>query len=402
MICEKEKCTACNACINICPKGCIHFVFDEIDVHTAEIEEEQCIHCGMCYKVCPQLNEMEASTPSRCYAAWSNNADIRKFAASGGIATEICRYFAENDGFYTGVRLTDAFEAEYVLSDDITLLSEIRNSKYVYSDTKQVYEEIAKKLPEKKIVFIGLPCQVDALKRYLSLKRVDTSELLTVDLICHGSMPYEYLRQHIKKIEIKYRKKTTKLYFRDPNANTYTYTFSMSDDDKLFYQRKVHRNDAYQIAYHYGLAYRENCYSCRYARPERVGDLTLGDFSYVGAKAPCAYDNKKVSCILVNTAKGQRYLSALQKEDKIFLEQRPIEEELLYEKQLQRPTAKRTEREKFIEIYKKTDDFDSAVESAAQAIIRKNEMYYYFHIKQIKRIIKRIIPTFLLQKFKII
>lgn len=397
-ICEKEKCTGCNACINLCPKGCIHMKNNKIEMKSAFIEEDKCVHCGLCRSVCPQLNELTAESPKECYAAWSNDDSTRKFAASGGIATELCRYLIDKDGLYAGVLLTDTFEAEFILTDNADLLSKVRNSKYVYSDTKQIYTDIAKELANgKSIVFVGLPCQVDGLTRYLSLKKADTTNLLTVDLICHGVMPYEFLQQHVRKIEKSHKKKAKTLYFRDPYTYTYTFSLSMYDNKKAFYRRKVNRNDTYQIAYHYGIAYRENCYSCKYAREERVGDLTLADFSYVGKKAPCQYDNKNVSCILVNNQKGKEYLTSLKREDWIFMEQRPLEEELLYEKQLQHPTAKRPERKIFIENYEQTRDFEKAMKIAAKSIIRENEMEHYLHLEKIKGRIKRMIPKNLLK-----
>lgn len=400
-ICDKGKCTACNACINICPAGCIAFETDELEMTSAVIDEKKCIRCGRCQEVCPQIKSTAMTYPQNCYAAWSKDEDVRFFSASGGIAAELCLSFVKNGGLYAGVRLEDNFKAKFVLTNSLELLEEVQNSKYVYSDTGYIYRKVEKELKNGTgIVFIGLPCQIDGLKQYLLTKKTDMSKLLLVDLICHGVMSFEFLHQHIDYIEKKYGKKADRLFFRDPYTYTYTFSLSLYNNKRPFYRRRVSRNDAYQIAYHYGIAYRENCYSCRYARAERVGDLTLADFSYVGKEAPCAYDNKNVSCVLVNTEKGRKYFEELVASDKIFAEERPLQEELLYESQLSHPTKKGKEHELFVNNYIRTKNFEKSMRYAAGAIIKKNEIQYYLHVKQFKHLMGRLLPASLKEKIR--
>ena len=57
-----------------------------------------------------------------------------------------------------------------------------------------------------------------------------------------------------------------------------------------------------------GLFYRESCYQCHYARPERVSDITLGD--YWDHENKINIDNKHggLSMVIVNTEKGNVFL----------------------------------------------------------------------------------------------
>ena len=50
------------------------------------------------------------------------------------------------------------------------------------------------------MVFIGLPCQVAAVKKYAEMKKVNTDDLFTVDLICHGIPSDLYLKEHVQNI----------------------------------------------------------------------------------------------------------------------------------------------------------------------------------------------------------
>lgn len=67
-----------------------------------------------------------------------------------------------------------------------------RNSKYVYSDAGNIYYEVGKNLVNQRgVLFIGLPCQVAALKKYLFVKKISLELLFTVDIVCHGTTPEE-------------------------------------------------------------------------------------------------------------------------------------------------------------------------------------------------------------------
>ena len=59
----------------------------------------------------------------------------------------------------------------------------------------------------------------------------------------------------------------------------------------------VLENDFYQEAYHDGIAYRENCYHCKFAKSKRISDITLSDYKGLGTMAPCAFSaQKSIKC----------------------------------------------------------------------------------------------------------
>lgn len=400
-VCEAGKCTGCNSCINICPKGCISYVNKASGMKEAVIDVERCIHCDLCKSACPVNTETNGNTVKRCYAAWSLDEAVRRNGASGGVATELYRMTTKEDGYYAGVSLAKDFKAVFRLENSDTGYTEFQNSKYVYSDTSNIFNEIGKKLKEGHMVtFIGLPCQVAGLKQYCSVAKVSQDKLYTADLVCHGVTPEIYLQQHVNYLEKKHGKNATALYFRDPNAYTYTYTFTLKNNTETFYAKKVHRSDAYQIGYHYGIAYRDNCYQCEFAKPERQGDITLADFSGVGSCEQCGYDNKNVSCVLVNTEKGQTWMNRIHEMGLIYLEERPIEEEFSTEKRLHSPTPIPNERELFLTEYQKHGDFDKAIKKATKKIIWRNEIRYFFHVEDVKRIVARLLPKKVKKKLK--
>ena len=59
MVVEKEKCTGCYACVNICPKNCIHMEEDENGAIYPVIDKTKCVECNLCKKICPSINKVK-------------------------------------------------------------------------------------------------------------------------------------------------------------------------------------------------------------------------------------------------------------------------------------------------------------------------------------------------------
>lgn len=388
-----DKCTACGSCIQICPKKCISYKKNDYGTTIALKNMEDCCACNLCEQACPQLNDSPWNYPLESYAAWSMDKNIRETSASGGIATELYRYCSGNGYYYSGVKMNDNLLPEYGLYSSEKEFLAFQNSKYVHSDTKTVYFEIGELLKrDKKVLFIGIPCQVAGLQQYIKTKKISDNNLIVVDIVCHGTTETHILQEHISFIEKKYNNTTTGVFFRDPEEGTHTFTFSLKNGEKTYYKKKVHRNDAYQVGYHYGITYRENCYKCKYARRERVGDLTISDYSGLGKAASCDYGPRNVSCILVNTLKGKQIFLAI-KDVLIHVDKRPLSEELEHEKQLNHPTIESEMRKVYLAEMKKTGDFEAAMNVAAKKQFVINEMRYYLRIEQIKRIASKIVPA---------
>ena len=369
-------------------------VADVLDVTYPEIEESACINCGLCERTCPNNRQMEYRYPQKVWVAWSNDNEVRRTSASGGIAFELYRYWINKGGVATGVIFDRDEGCHFVLVEKTEDIPPTQNSKYTFSNTCGIYIIVKEKLQVGiPVLFIGVPCQVAGLRGYLK-KNFDN--LTTVDLICHGMPPSAFLQQHIECIEHRKKERTSILYFRDPKYNTNTYTFTLKNKEgKEFYNKEVLNTDNYQLGYHQALIYRENCYQCHYARKERIADLTIGDFSGLGRFAPFEYEKCNTSCILQNTDKGARLLSDMQ--TALTKYERPAEEAFEMERQLKAPSIKHSGRSAFESEYKSSHDF----ERAADVALRK-EKFRASSVRllnTIKDCVHTIIPTFVLALF---
>ena len=392
VICNHDKCTGCAACKDVCPKQCITMQPDDLDALHPVVDESICINCGLCEKTCPNNRELSYKLPHKVLAAWSNDNEVRRTSASGGIACELYHYWIKNGGVATGVVFDRDEGCHFILLENESDIKAVQNSKYTFSDTAGIYKVVKQKLQAGiSVLFIGVPCQVAGLYGFL---KKEYDNLTTVDIICHGMPPATYLEQHIKSIEDKKKEYTHQLFFRDPKYYTYTYTFTLKNiKGKEFYNKKVLTRDNYQLGYHRALIYRENCYSCNYARKERISDLTIGDFSGLGRFAPFEYDKHNVSCILENTDKGSALLKKLNGALSMF--ERPACEAFEVEKQLKSPSVKHSRRSIFEKVYRKTRNYELASNIALKeekkkavktAIILKIKVFLYnilvmLHIK---------------------
>lgn len=343
---DHNLCSGCGACAYVCPKRCISIQENELGVLLPFVNYDNCVECGKCRQVCPALNPVELKNPIKVYAAQSADLKTANNGASGGIASEIY-YKALNVGYsIVGASFDDDFVVRLKLTKNPDEVILFQNSKYVFSEIYDLYEGIKKLLNNgEKAVIIALPCQAAAIKKVFK----SAHDLFFVDIVCHGTAPYSYLRQHIEHIETKYGHKAVQCYFRDPQLGTNTFTFSLYDRNaNRFYSKRTKDGDTYQYGYHRHISYRENCYNCPYAKSQRVGDITIADFPGLNRGIQFNNSRKNISCVLINSERGLDYINDLLSNKKIYLCERPIDEAVNGNRQLRLPTDRPKYRDKFI------------------------------------------------------
>lgn len=208
---------------------------------------------------------------------------------------------------------------------------------YIGDTYKNIKKDLINNL---EVLFIGTPCQVSGLKSFLMK---DYKNLLTIDLICHGVPSQIYLDEYIKSLNLL--EKPDNLTFRGIND----YFFTLYKNNQTIYSQNSN-NDKFYKAFSSGLFCRENCYSCEYATIERVGDITIGDFWGLGKTIPFNHDTKNgVSVALINTNNGIKNFSEIK--NKIFFEERPLEEAVAGNDQLRHPILKHPKHDLFMNLY---------------------------------------------------
>lgn len=303
---NKGKCTACGACVQACPKQCITFTLNEYKERIPIIDEANCISCGYCEKVCHLNKENLTNANDRVsYACISEDKEIMQQVTSGGAFDAIARYVLSKDGVVYGCAYQNHLEVKHIRVDSLNDLPQLYGSKYVQSDTGETYLQAQKDLKAGLFVlYSGTPCQIAGLKAFLGK---DYANLLTVDLVCHGTPPAAYFNKYVYGYEKKNRVSLRQVAFRDKRNKTSIISGCIygEKNGKKYSQETCDFNNWYYFYFLRGSIYTEGCYSCKYANLNRQGDFTLGD-CWGSEKFNLPFSDKDgCSLVLVNTVKAQ-------------------------------------------------------------------------------------------------
>ena len=312
-ICNTELCTGCAACVVSCPFNCIRMQEDVIGHIYPIINEEQCVGCNQCIQACEKRLMYRENKAKQIFAAWSDNQIERRNSTSGGIATVLARYVIEKRGVVFGCAF-DNGSFQHIRIENECDLSRIQGVKYVESNISNIYHQIKNELlTERKVMFVGTPCQCAGIKAYL---KKGYGNLLLVDLICTGVPPQKLLWENLKLKPLD----VDAICFRKGHETKLT-VFRFGN---VIYQNPVWK-DSFLMGFSNHLFLRESCYQCEFAIERRVSDITLGDFWGLGKNISFDFDLQDgVSAVVINTIKGEEYFEAIK--EYIFFEKRGYEE----------------------------------------------------------------------------
>lgn len=306
-ITDKENCCGCNACGDVCAKKAITFKTDNEGFWYPEVDMGKCVDCGLCEKVCPilqidNLKKNDFEIPI-CFAAQNKNLESLFNSTSGSAFAGFAEKMYKDGGYVGGAVFNEDYSVRQVISNEKNDLEQLRNTKYVQSNSEGFYIQVKDLLNEgNRVLVCGLPCQMAALRTFL---RKDYENLIIVDMICLGINSPRILpaylhwkeRQHGSKIvyykaknkEMGWRQLTTKLVFENGEVE-------YDKRDTNYFTQGFISTHAFA---------RPSCYECKFKGTPRIADLTIGDFwgaeHYVGKE----YDHDLgTSIIMVNSQKG--------------------------------------------------------------------------------------------------
>lgn len=310
-ICNLTSCTGCGMCSNLCPVGAITMQNGVNDFIFPQIDESVCIKCNQCVKKCPANQPTDRrENVKQTYAAWNKDKAIRKRSSSGGIFSVIAKYVLSDNGLVVGVTM-QGLEAKHIVVSNLSELSSLNGSKYVQSNTGDIYKKVKEYLDNgRKVLFSGSPSQIHAVKQFLG-KEYDS--LFLVDVICHGVPSSTMLHKHLQEVSGERKAKDIKFRYKDPYWDFSFVRINYEDNEKPYQRLTV--DDDYFHLFNIGFSIRQSCHECHYTSTHRQGDITLAD--YWGYRAHNFKMNNYlggISLILVNSAKGQKMLDIIKPE----------------------------------------------------------------------------------------
>ncbi len=302
IICPQDQCTGCAACMNSCHHGAI--MMDKgVNGHLyPKINDDVCVNCNLCVNTCPNNVQPTFHQNRSAYVATAVDNNEAKFSTSAGIASVFSRLFLRTGGVVYGSTGIDCTHVHHVRISSENEIDKIKGSKYVQSAVEDAFLQIKKDLKTGlKVLFVGTPCQVAGLLSYM---RKPLENLYTLDVVCHGVPSQQILtdaihtylpNENVSNIDLKFRIKK--------NGISKYGLFVYNKVGSEIYHSEFPRNE-YITGFLNGLFYRESCYQCHYTRPERVSDITLGDYWDREEQIVISNHAGGLSMIGVNTDKG--------------------------------------------------------------------------------------------------
>ena len=310
---SKKDCTGCMACLDSCHFNSIIVFEDSCGFRYPKINKDSCKKCGKCLKACPILNYNKSTKklPTRCYAAKIQDQELIKGCTSGGLVTALVKFYLSNKDIVFGAAFIENEGVKHIKIETLNDLQKLKGSKYIQSRMDGVYIMIKNVLKNttKKVLYIGTPCQADAVKMMFPSERI-----LTVSFICGGVPSEKMYADYLIEKGVKYPH-VKSILFRDKQ----TYLVKVNQGKGVFEEK---RNESkYLQSYDDGFSIRQSCFNCKYCSRERPGDITVGDYWGIEKTLLKSAKEPNMSCILINTDKSENLIKNL---PTIFLEESNI------------------------------------------------------------------------------
>ena len=286
---DKKECYGCEACAGICPKRAISMEEDEYGFRYPSVDYNLCIECGLCHKVCPVENATKRNKNLESYGGYINDKKIREQSTSGGSFSAILWAFFYEKGI-KHIAYGAAAKGLKVVHESALKYEEcekFRSSKYTQSRLNNTYVDIEKYLKSGwHVLFSGTPCQVFGLLNYLSVKKADRSNLVTVEVLCAGVATPVLFQKYDQYLKEKYDSPIKAFFWRYKDRNRWDYnccSYVLQNGKKKVIDRWF---SGYWSLFTQRLLMRPSCEKCPLKGSERVADISLGDLWGVDREYP--------------------------------------------------------------------------------------------------------------------
>lgn len=309
---DKKECSGCSACFSYCTRNAITMQTDEEGFLYPVIDDSLCVNCGLCLKVCgfkKSIGKDNLGPPINQYGIKHKDDTIRKNSTSGGAFSLLANYINKKNGVIYGAQYDSHYNVIHSREENGDYYRYM-GSKYSQSVMGDTFSSVKKDLQNGKyVLFTGTPCQCDGLKTYISESKIDQSNLLLCDIVCHGTPSPKLFHEHIESIQ-KEGKVLVSYLCRSKDKGWHAHT------EKAIYSDGSNECGSLNIqkqkeVFYSNLCLRPSCAICPYANLGRISDITIADFWGVENNYPNFDDNKGCSLVLTNSYKGENIIRSV-------------------------------------------------------------------------------------------
>lgn len=238
-----------------------------------------------------QCHQDNSETYPKAFAFSARDKRILRGSSSGGAFFILASRIIRLGGIVFGARLDSNGRVVHDMAETLDEIRPLMKSKYAQSKIGNTFVQCKEALQaEKWVLFSGTPCQINALHAFLDAQNIDRKQLVSADIICHGTprswIWEQYLReiQYVQGEEINFR-------YKKPSWDSFSFKVGnvvrQIDEDPYFWL----------FLNNYSLS--ESCFSCKCKGENRRSDITLGDFWGIKNIDASAYDKMGTSLIVI-------------------------------------------------------------------------------------------------------
>lgn len=251
------------------------------------------------------------------YAGYELGKEKLLRSASGGAASVISENVIKQGGVVFGAAYTpDFYSAVYMRVERPDELDRLKGSKYIYVDKDfdwdrkrvSVYEAAILDLEQGKLVlFVGLGCDIAALRIVAKNKRTRLDRLYTLELLCDGVMDQIVQKQYVTNLENVFDSKVVGFNVRNKKDG-----WERPCIFAEFENGKTYSDSLYGSGYGFAfINYKKKCcYTCPFKGENHQGDIIVGD--YWGCRAGMeTYNKNGVSLLILRSAKGKQLFTEI-------------------------------------------------------------------------------------------
>ncbi|MCD7903556.1 MAG: Coenzyme F420 hydrogenase/dehydrogenase, beta subunit C-terminal domain [Oscillospiraceae bacterium] len=246
---------------------------------------------------------------TRVYACYNRNDDIRSKSSSGGIYYLLAREVLCNGGVVFAA-CYDGLDVTHKRIDDENALLDSLGSKYMPSELADTFTAVKNELINgRTVLFTGIPCQCGGLLSYMKNCNTDCTNLITVDVICHGVPSKKAWNSYCDSLSATGFNMLS-VNMRDKSSGWKSYSWRLTDT-KGTSRTQRNADNPYMKGFISDIYLHPSCSNCRFKGIERNTDITLGDYWEVNKVQPDVDDDKGTSLVIVHSAAGQELFDAV-------------------------------------------------------------------------------------------
>lgn len=306
---DKNNCCGCTACENVCPKKAIQMKNDDKGFLYPIIDVEKCVNCGLCEEVCDFKKFQPTNFATKAFVIKHKFEQEVYSSQSGAAFIALCDFILERKGYVCGCVMVDKYTVVHKIESTKDGINKFKGSKYVQSTMNDSFLRCIELLQKGEyVLFSGTGCQVHAFLSLCKVKKINTTKLITCDLICHGCPSIKVWRAFVDEVERRNKKTIYSANFRNKNqfgwrSHVESFLFTDSTTTTIGW-----RNNFYDHS-----MFRECCYNCKYTTIYRKTDFTIGDCWGIEKVAPEFDDNKGASLLISRTSKANAVFKEIEK-----------------------------------------------------------------------------------------